>query len=205
MQPIMGLGSFDPYDLASDSLLYRVRQMAGDQRCWLAVRLTATTVDPVTGQRAVTCPVCWDADEQRPAATFGNNDKTCLGTGFVVPASGTVPQQAGYLNPTLIDAFVVQNQNRTEQTEQGVVQYSEDVLYYVAADAAALKKGDVIIQVVFPQRVTTRWAVADTMSPHVLGGRVLMETPTLEQRDHGDSIYSIPLADPSPDAPGSWE
>jgi len=202
MQPIMGLGSFDPYDLAADSLLYRVRQMAGDQRCWLAVRLTATTVDPVTGQTATTCPVCWDADEQRPSTP---NDPTCLGTGFIMPASGATPQQAGYLNPVPIDAFVVQNQNRTEQTEQGVVQYSEDVLYYVAADAAALKKSDVIIQVVFPQRVTTRWAVADTMSPHVLGGRVLMETPALEQRDHGDMIYSIPLADPSPDALGSWE
>lgn len=201
MQPIMGLGSFDPYDLATDSLLYKERQLAGDQRCWLAVRLTATTVDPVTGQTAVTCPVCWDANEQRPSVP---NDKTCLGTGFIVPAAGAVPQQAGYLNPRPVDAFVLENQDKTEQTEQGIVQYSEDVLYIIGGDYS-VKKDDVIIGAIFPQMVTKRWVVADTSTPHVLGTRVLFETPTLELRSHGDAIYSIPLPDTSTDAPGTWE
>jgi len=201
MQPIMGLGSFDPYDLAADSLLYRVRQMAGDQRCWLAVRLTATTVDPVTGQAAAPCPVCWDADEQRPSVP---NDATCLGTGFIVPASGNTPRQAGYLNPVPVAAFVLEDEDKTEQTEQGVVQYSQDTLYIVNGDSAT-KKGDVVIQVVFPSQVTERWVVGDTTSPHTLGGRVLMETPVLEHRAHTDSIYSIPLTDLSLPAEGSWE
>jgi len=202
MQPIMGLGSLDPYELAADSLLYRVRQMAGDQRCWLAVRLTITTIDPRTGQAATTCPVCWDAAEGRPSV---ENDPTCLGTGFIVPASGTVRQQAGYLNPLPIQAFIVENEQHTEQSEQGIVQYSEDRLYWVTGVEAAVKKDDVVIRVIFPQRATTRFVVADMLGPHVLGGSVLMVTPTLEKRLHGDPIYSIPLSDPSPGAAGSWE
>jgi len=193
--------SFNLSQALSDTLTRRISLFAGKQRCWLAVGLTITTVDPHTGQAAVTCPVCWDAAEGRPSV---ENDPTCLGTGFIVPASGTVRQQAGYLNPVPIQAFIVENEQHTEQSEQGIVQYAQDTLYYTGGETV-VKKGDAIIRVVFPERATTRFVVGDMLAPHVLGGQVLMGSPALERRAHGNPIYAIPLADPTPDAAGTWE
>ncbi len=200
MQPVMGMGSFNPYTLARDSLLYRVRMMAGPQRCWLAVRITATTIDPATGQRAVPCPTCWDPDRHEVTRP---NDPTCFGTGFIIPATVTTPQQGGYLNPIPIDAVVVQNENRTQQTDDGIVQYSEDRLYLAPGDHD-VKKDDVVVRVIPPSTVTTRFVVADVDDPQTLGGQVVMHHCAVEMRDPADIIYRLAVPDLSGPVSGTW-
>lgn len=201
MQPVMGMGSFDPYTLASDTLLYRVRQMAGPQRCWLAVRITATTIDSVTGQRAVSCPTCWD-DLRKIRVSA--SDPRCFGVGFIVPAVGSVAEQGGYLSPQPIDAVVIQNENRTQQTPDGFVQYSEDRLY-LAPGAHDVKKDDLVIRVVPPSTDTTRFVVADVDDPQTLGGEVVMHHCSVEMRAHDNICYAVVVPDLAGDAPGSWE
>ena len=175
--------------------------MEQGQTLLLAVRITPTTVDPVTGQNAVRCPDCWDESVRQ---TTVPDDPTCLGVGWIINASGAVAQQGGYLNAVpLADAFVNANEDKTQWTPQGMASYSQDTAY-VGPDGPFLKKGDLLICTGPTLPHSRRYVVADDDTPKTLGSAILFYTYVLEYRRADNIVYLCPPADRAGLAAGTW-
>jgi len=218
-----------PYNVVAatqEALRQRTDFLQQGQSLLLAVRITPTTVDPVTGLAAVRCPSCWDETLRQ---TTVPNDPTCLGVGWIIPvrgtgvppqpvlgglaggqpvlqglAAGAVAQQGGYLNAVALpDAFINANEDRTTWTAQGMASYSQDTAY-VGPGGPFLKKGDLLIQTGPTLPHSRRYVIEDTDTPKTLGASILFYTYILEYRRPDNITYLAPPADRTGLAAGTW-
>ncbi len=207
MMPTGGMQSYDVGTMVYDTMARQTDTLDGPQRLLLAARLTATSVDPLTGIRAVACPACYEPD--RGQAT-NPRDPTCLGTGFVIPNSAGATDanasgvQHGYLTPRPFEGLLIKGGTTATEDEQGIIEATEDILSW-PAQRLSPKKLDIVIRTDYPDLVSERFLIRDALEADALGSRVIAYKATIALLDRGDMAYSIPTPDLGPGAAGTWD
>jgi hypothetical protein len=177
------------------ALKARLEYFTGPQYVGISQQILASTPG------AVRCPVCWDA--VRGLAT-NPRDPTCLGTGWIIPATPTAAAQGGFTTPVAFpDAFVSPGETKTQWIDGGVQEWTQDTLYWLQQPITP-KKGDIVLVVTPTLLATRRYVLEDVQQPRTLGGATLMNTAVLSYREPEDVSYMIPAPDALGIPAGQW-